>query len=186
MVFFFWGGSFFLGIGLYFYSNSLKNINHIKELKFYFKIAGISFLCYFFFAGLIVPEASHFPANFLNEGLFLDIFYLPVQVFRTFCAIIAISSIKVLQIFENELREKVKESYQQIKEFNSNASHQLKTPLSAIKVQIDVILEKERENEEYKNVLNSINQEVNSLQNLVSNLLILTRMKDDTIKKEFK
>ncbi len=181
----FWG-SFFLGIGLYFYSNSLKNINHIKELKFYFKIAGISFLCYSFFAGLIVPEASHFPANFLNEGLFLDIFYLPVQVFRTFCAIIAISSIKVLQIFENELREKVKESYQQIKEFNSNASHQLKTPLSAIKVQIDVILEKERENEEYKNVLNSINQEVNSLQNLVSNLLILTRMKDDTIKKEFK
>lgn len=181
----FWG-SLFLGIGLYFYSNSLKDVSHIKELKFYFKIAGISFLCYSFFAGLIVPSASHFPANYLNEQWFLESFHIPVQVFRSICAVaIAISSIKALEIFRNELTEKLDQSFQQIKEFNSNASHQLKTPLSSMKVQIDVTLEKERTIPEYKDVLNSINQEVNSLQSLVSNLLILTRMRDKTIKESF-
>lgn len=181
----FWG-SLFLGIGLYFYSNSLKDVSHIKELKFYFKIAGISFLCYSFFAGLIVPSASHFPANYLNEQWFLESFHIPVQVFRSICAVaIAISAIKALEIFRNELTEKLEQSFQQIKEFNSNASHQLKTPLSSMKVQIDVTLEKERTIPEYKDVLNSINQEVNSLQSLVSNLLILTRMRDKTIKESF-
>ncbi len=182
----FWG-SLFLGIGLYFYSNTLKEVSHIKELKFYFKIAGISFLCYSFFAGLIVPSAEHFPARYLNEQWFLETFHLPVQVFRSLCALgIAISSIKALEIFRNELTEKLNQSFQQIKEFNSNASHQLKTPLSSMKVQIDVTLEKERTNTEYKEVLTSINQEVNSLQSLVSNLLMLTRMRDKTIKEGFK
>ncbi len=182
----FWG-SLFLGIGLYFYSNSLKEVSHINELKFYFKIAGVSFLCYSFFAGLIVPTASHFPANLLNEQWFFETFHIPVQVFRSICAVaIAISSIKALEIFRNELTEKLDQSFQQIKEFNSNASHQLKTPLSSMKVQIDVTLEKERTIPEYKEILNSINQEVNSLQSLVSNLLILTRMRDKTIKEGFK
>lgn len=181
----FWG-SLFLGIGLYFYSNSLKDVSHIKELKFNFKIAGIAFLAYSFFAGIIVPEASHFPANIINDTWFVETFHIPVQVFRSICAaIIAISSIKALKIFRNELTEKLNQSYQQIKEFSSNASHQLKTPLSSMKVQIDVTLEKERTISEYKEVLNSVNQEVNSLESLVSNLLILTRMRDKSIKDAF-
>ena len=182
----FWG-SLFLGVGLYFYSNSLKDVSHINELKFYFKIAGISFLSYSFFAGLVVPTASHFPANLLNEKWFFETFHIPVQVFRSICAVaIAVSSIKALEIFRNELTEKLNQSFQQIKEFNSNASHQLKTPLSSMKVQIEVTLEKERTIPEYKEILTSINQEVNSLQRLVSNLLILTRLRDKTIKEGFK
>lgn len=181
----FWG-SLFVGIGLYFYSNSLKDVSHIQELKFYFKIAGISFLFYSFFAGLIVPEVSFFPGLYLNEQWFLKTFHIPVQVFRTLCAVaIAVSSIKVLKIFSNELTEKLNQSYQQIKEFNSNASHQLKTPLSSIKVQIDVTLKKERSILEYQEVLTSINYEINSLQSLVSNLLMLTRMRDKSIKDGF-
>ena len=122
----FWG-SLFLGIGLYFYGDSIKKMNHIEMLKKYFKLAGITFICYAFFAGIIVPPAEHFPANILNEKLFLEITHIPVQIFRSICAVIfAISAIKALEIFKLEVAEKLNESYQQIKEFNANASHQPK------------------------------------------------------------
>ena len=181
----FWG-ALFLGIGLYFYSNTLKDIESIIKIKLYLKIAGITFLFYAFFAGLVVPPANTFPANYLNEEWFINTFNIPVQVFRALCAIvIAFSSIKVLDIFRTELNVKLQKSFQQIKEFNSNASHQLKTPLSSMKVQIDVTLQKNRSQEEYQEVLKSINEEVYSLQELVSNLLTLTRMQDKTIKDTF-
>jgi len=182
----FWG-SLFLGIGLYFYGDSIGKTKHIKMLNQHFKIAGIAFISYAFFAGLIVPQAEHFPANVLNERWFLETFHLPVQIFRSFCAIVmAVSSIKALEIFKHEMIEKLNESYAQIKEFNSNASHQLKTPLSSMKVQIDVTLQKTRETDEYKNVLYSIGDEVTHLYNMLHNLLLLTRMRDDNIKENFK
>ena len=182
----FWG-SLFLGIGLYYYGESLKKSNHITTLKHYFKIAGISFIGYAFFAGVIVPPIPYFPGSFLNEEWFLDTFHVPVQLFRSLCAVaIAVSSIKTLEIFRHELIEKLDESYQQIKEFNSNASHQLKTPLSSMKVQVDVTLQKDRSIDEYKEVLTSVSDEITSLQKMLTSLLLLTRMRDDTIKDNFK
>lgn len=182
----FWG-SIFLGMGLYFYGDILKKVSHIEELKLYFKIAGISFIFYAFFAGIIVPPIDHFPGNLINDKWFFETFHIPVQIFRAICALaIAISSIKVLGIFRNELIEKLNESFIQIKEFNSNASHQLRTPLASMKVQIDVTLQKTREVQEYKNVLVSISEEITSQQKLINNLLLLTRMRDDTIKERFK
>lgn len=181
----FWG-ALFLGIGLYFYSNTLKDIQSILKIRWYLKISGISFLLYAIFAGLVVPEVNAFPANYLNEVWFRDTFHIPVQVFRALCAlVIALSSIKVLDIFRTELESKLQKSFQQIKEFNSNASHQLKTPLSAMKVQIDVTLQKSRTCQEYEIVLQSINEEVDVLQELITNLLTLTRMQDKSIKDAF-
>jgi len=182
----FWG-SLFLGIGLYFYGDSIKKMNRIEVLKKYFKLAGIAFICYAFFAGVIVPPIEHFPANILNEKLFLEITHIPVQIFRSICAMIfAISAIKALEIFKHEISEKLTESYQQIKEFNANASHQLKSPLSSIKVQIDVTLQQTRETKEYQTILNSIGEDITYLQEMLHNLLLLTRMNDNTIKENFK
>jgi len=181
----FWG-SLFLGIGLYYYGDSLKETQHITRLKYYFKIAGVSFMCYSFFAGLVVPYVPYFPGFFLNEQWFQDTFHVPVQLFRALCALaIAISSIKALEIFRHELIEKLNESFVQIKEFNSNASHQLKTPLSSMKVQVDVMLQKDRKLTEYKSVLSSVSDEISSLQKMLTNLLMLTRMGDDAIKESF-
>jgi len=182
----FWG-SLFLGIGLYFYGEAIRKLNHIEVLKKYFKLAGITFICYAFFAGIIVPPVDHFPANILNEETFLKTFHIPVQIFRSICAVIfAISAIKALEIFKLEISEKLNESYQQIKEFNANASHQLKSPLSSMKVQIDVTLQKTRETQEYKTILNSITEDITHLQDMLHNLLLLTRMNDYSIKESFK
>jgi signal transduction histidine kinase len=182
----FWG-SLFLGVGLYFYGEAIRKINHKEMLKLYFKISGIAFIAYAFFAGIVVPPVDHFPANVINSTWFLDTFHLPVQIFRSICAvIIAISSIKALEIFKLEVTEKLNESYQQIKEFNANASHQLKSPLSSMKVQIDVTLQKERDCKEYKTVLSSITEDIIHLQDMLHNLLLLTRMNDRSIKDSFK
>jgi signal transduction histidine kinase len=177
----------FLGIGLYFYGEAIIKLNHIEVLKKYFKLAGITFICYAFFAGIVVPPVDHFPANILNEKIFLETFHIPVQIFRSICAVIfAISAIKALEIFKLEISEKLNESYQQIKEFNANASHQLKSPLSSMKVQIDVTLQKTRDTKEYKTILNSIAEDITHLQNMLHNLLLLTRMNDNSIKDSFK
>ena len=182
----FWG-SLFLGIGLYFYGEAIRRLNHTEALKKYFRLAGITFISYAFFAGIVVPPADHFPANILNEKIFLETVHIPVQIFRSICAVIfAVSAIKALEIFKLEVTEKLNESYQQIKEFNANASHQLKSPLSSIKVQIDVTLQKDRDLTEYKTILNSITEDITHLQDMLHSLLLLTRINDNSIKDSFK
>jgi len=181
----FWG-SLFLGIGLYFYGYSIEKVNHIEKLKLYFKISGLTFIFYAFFAGIIVPPVALFTSSIINTTWFLNTFHLPVQIFRSLCAIvIAISSIKTLEIFKHEANEKLNESYRKIKEFNAHASHQLKSPLTSMKVQIDVTLQKTRESIEYKKVLNSVGEDITNLQDMLHNLLLLTRMNDYTIKESF-
>jgi signal transduction histidine kinase len=46
------------------------------------------FLLYGIFSGLVTPKASFFPASALNYSGFLEIFHLPVQLFRMVCALI--------------------------------------------------------------------------------------------------
>lgn len=181
----FWG-SFFIGMGLYFYSNALRGITHIQDIRQYFRVIGISFLLYAIFAGIIGPKTDIFLAKYINDEWFFDSFGVPVQVFRTICAVVvAIASIKALEIFRIELSQKVVESFEQIREFNANASHQLKTPLSSIKVQIDVALQKDRNVNEYKTLLHSVNDDINFFLKMLTNLLMLTRLEDGEIQKKF-
>ncbi|MBF0485903.1 MAG: PAS domain S-box protein [Candidatus Omnitrophica bacterium] len=48
--------------------------------------AGVSFLFYSVFSGLIVPKAGFFPASFYNHDSFLLFFKFPVQIMRALCA----------------------------------------------------------------------------------------------------
>lgn len=74
-------------------------------------IALISFAIYGIFSGLVVPQAGFLPASVLNYTLFLNNIGIPVQVFRTLCAIvIAYSTIRVLGIFDWETKRRIKSS----------------------------------------------------------------------------
>ncbi|PLY07031.1 MAG: hypothetical protein C0625_07500 [Arcobacter sp.] len=92
---------------------------------------------------------------------------------------------KLAKTFNNML-SRLQTSFKQIRRFSSDASHQLKTPLTAIRLQTDVTLKKDRTKEEYKNVLQSINVEIIHLQNMIDNLFLLTKMDDEIIQKNFK
>ncbi|NIA10671.1 MAG: GHKL domain-containing protein [Nitrospiraceae bacterium] len=75
----------------------------------------------------------------------------------------------------NEMVKRLNEGAQRMKKFNSDVSHELKTPLTIIKGEINLALRKERTIKYYKNTLEKINNEINQLQKIISSLLFLTK-----------
>lgn len=180
-------GSFLLGIGLYFYGDSLKKTEYVERLKLYFKIPGIAFIIYALLAGIAVSPTHYFPGNIINTVWFIETFHIPVQFFRALCAlVITICSLKALQIFSDETDAKLRKSLKQIKRFSSDVSHELKTPLTAMKGEIEVALKENRSPEEYQRVLSSSLEEVDKLQSIVKNLLMLTYIEKESLKNRFK
>ena len=181
----FWG-ALILGLGLYYYGDSLTETQNINRLKLYFKISGIAFVFYALFSGIIVDPISYFPGNWLNTQTFMNAFHFPVQAFRGLAAlVITIASIKALDLFKYELIAKLNESYENIKNFSSNASHQIKTPLTSLRLQIHVALKKNKTLQEHKETLHSIDSETVLLQEMVEKLLLLSRIQNRGIRENF-
>ncbi len=75
----------------------------------------------------------------------------------------------------DEMIARLDDAFRRQRQFTADASHELRTPLTIIKGQIDVSLQKEREPEAYRQVLRSVNEEVDHLIRLAGSLLTLTR-----------
>jgi len=181
----FWG-ALILGVSLYYYGDSLQKSRHANKLKFYFKVSGIAFIFYSVLSGIIVDPISYFPGDIINKQTFMNTFHLPVEALRGFCAlVIAITSIKALEIFKYELSAKLNESYESIKRFSANASHQIKTPLTSLRLQIHIAHKKNKTIEAYRNTLDSIDKEMVFLQEIVDKLLLLSRIQKIGIRKKF-
>lgn len=78
---------------------------------------------------------------------------------------------KLAQTF-NSMLSRLETSFMAQKNFISNASHELRTPLTAITGQLEVTLLNPRSPEEYRTVINSVLEDIKSL-NLLSNRLLL-------------
>ena len=66
-------------------------------------------------------------------------------------------------------------AFRRQREFTADASHELRTPLTAIKGQVEVALGKPRDAGSYRDVLQTVNEEVDRLIRLVGSLLTLAR-----------
>lgn len=75
----------------------------------------------------------------------------------------------------NELLNRLQESFIIQRRFISNASHELSTPLTSVSSQLEVALQKERNSEEYKEVLKSIHEDVKDLHLLTRSLLDIAK-----------
>ncbi len=75
----------------------------------------------------------------------------------------------------NEMITRLDQSFRQIKQFSSDASHELKTPLTILKGEVEVALRKERTSPEYQQVLTSNLEEINRMGQIVDDLLLLSR-----------
>jgi two-component system, OmpR family, sensor histidine kinase ArlS len=75
----------------------------------------------------------------------------------------------------NELLARLQESFAIQRRFISNASHELSTPLTSVSSQVEVILQKERSAEEYKQVLSSVREDVQQMRQLTKSLLEIAK-----------
>lgn len=76
----------------------------------------------------------------------------------------------------NMMLDRIEESFKLQRIFIASASHELQNPLAAITSQIEVALIKERTNEDYKDVLKSLHEDILELNNITTQLLQLTRL----------
>jgi heavy metal sensor kinase len=75
----------------------------------------------------------------------------------------------------NEMISRLDQSFLQINQFSADASHELKTPLTILKGEVEVTLRKERTPEEYRQTLNSNLEEINRMSQIVDDLLLLSK-----------
>lgn len=80
----------------------------------------------------------------------------------------------------NQLLDRLQESFDLQRRFISNASHELSTPLTSISSQIEVSLQREREAKEYKEVMQSIYQDVQHMSKLFQTLLEFAKASGNT------
>jgi two-component system OmpR family sensor kinase len=75
----------------------------------------------------------------------------------------------------NALLDRLQESFERQRRFTGDASHQLRTPLTAILGQVEVALRRERPAEEYRVVLATVQHRATYLTRVVESLLFLAR-----------
>jgi signal transduction histidine kinase len=86
---------------------------------------------------------------------------------------------KLIFIF-NKLLDRIANAFNLQKMFVSNVSHELKNPLTNITSQLEVTLLKERSKEEYRETIESVLEDIKSLNLLSNSLLELARLTRDT------
>jgi len=76
----------------------------------------------------------------------------------------------------NEMISRLDESFKKIRQFSADVSHELKTPLTVLKWEIEVALRRGRTADEYKAILRSNLEEINNMTKVVDDLLLLSRV----------
>lgn len=85
----------------------------------------------------------------------------------------------------NTMLDSIEVSYNKIKRFSNDASHELKTPLTVIRGEIELGLRKVRSIDEYQEILVNILEETKHLQELVDSLLFLSSHDQKRIQETF-
>lgn len=75
----------------------------------------------------------------------------------------------------NEMIARLETSFTQIKQFTSDASHELKTPLAILMGELEVALKRPMSAQEYRETIESCLEEVERLTNVIQGLLDLSR-----------
>ena len=85
----------------------------------------------------------------------------------------------------NSMIGRLRSGVQLLEQFNSDVSHELKTPLTVIKGEIEITLNKPRDIEYYERSLKTIESEANNIQMIVDDLLLLTKYTKENVETTF-
>ncbi len=86
----------------------------------------------------------------------------------------------------NEMLGRLDDSFHQMRRFSADASHELQTPLTILKGEMEVALRSPRSAEEYQRVLKSGLEEIERIGQLVAGLLLLARADTGALKLDIK
>jgi signal transduction histidine kinase len=84
-----------------------------------------------------------------------------------------------LSVTFNKMLDRLERGFEMQRSFISNASHELRTPLTSMNGHIEVTLKKERSTREYIELLNSLLDDIKSLNKISNNLLDLALVAAD-------
>jgi len=82
----------------------------------------------------------------------------------------------------NDMLDRIDGTLQEMRRFSADASHELQTPLTILKGEIEVALLKRRTPSEYERVLHSCLEEIERINKLVEGLLLLARADGGALK----
>lgn len=86
----------------------------------------------------------------------------------------------------NAMIERLKDGFEKIDRFNSDVSHELKTPLTVIKGEIELSLKRTRKIEYYKQSMGAISDAANQIQHIIDDLLFLAKFSKENIKTTYR
>lgn len=84
----------------------------------------------------------------------------------------------------NQMIARLETSFEAMKRFTADASHELRSPLATMRGAIDVALSRPREASDYRDVLASVGEDVDRLRSIAEDLLMLARADAGGIKLE--
>jgi|GEM_PF-4076404 len=76
----------------------------------------------------------------------------------------------------NKMLDRIEGGYQREQQFTGDASHEIRNPLAKIIAEIDLVLSKQRENNEYRESLVRLREYAEGMQILIESLLTLARL----------
>ena len=85
----------------------------------------------------------------------------------------------------NGMRQRLKTGVESIERFNSDVSHELKTPLTVILGEVEVTLRRMRTSQEYIKSMQVIHNEAKQMQKIVENMLLLTKFTKLNVQETF-
>ncbi|MCF8464892.1 MAG: HAMP domain-containing protein [Flavobacteriales bacterium] len=91
-----------------------------------------------------------------------------------------------LAISFNAMLARLEDAFAAQRNFIANASHEMRTPLTAVSGQLEVVLLKDRSEEEYKVAVESVLQDIHKLNKLANRLLLLAQTGTNAPEANFK
>ena len=148
----------------------------------YFLAAAASTATYSISAGLIVPKALFFPARIINHDSFLSLFGIPVQVFRSLCAIFLTWSVwHILKIFNQEFKARLENSERlaTMGRVSSIIGHEFRNQLGVIGTSVYFLKMKLQDaDEKIKKHLEILTQQVSETNSIIEDILTFSRTRE--------
>ncbi len=90
------------------------------------------------------------------------------------------AELRALAATFNEMLDRLEESFEQISQFSADVAHELRTPISNLRGELEVALGKDRAAEEYRDILGSALEECERISRVIQSLLFLARAETAT------